>query len=329
MTLMTFSKDILFLVVLTDCLTINRLFPQSLYLLIKARDIEMNDELKELLRSVLKDCKHSLRFVELIIKARNYGLDDEEKSELKRRCQKTIEGIDWELNQNSSFDYLDQQQIKEIIDTPPYRKINESDIFLAFGAMTEEEQLQRAKEILEKQKNKNEQPSANEKNAAEEPKRLSDAIWKVQSEKNNFEEIRKITQEKATKEIYLDELCEDGDENLEPTDEEKIAIEQALKENKRYSLEDVFCNGESEDSPFIEENKGGEMKIFIFNDVGKEIKIHPATKVYLTKGDFSSIQPLEERTFYLPQNANPLIKLWDNREDRGLQILVSPNKCRK
>jgi hypothetical protein len=42
---------------------------------------------------------YSQRLVELIIKQRDYGLTKQESLELKEKCQKTIEKIDWHLNE--------------------------------------------------------------------------------------------------------------------------------------------------------------------------------------------------------------------------------------
>jgi hypothetical protein len=42
---------------------------------------------------------YSQRFVELIIKQRDYGLTKQESLELKEKSQKTIEKIDWHLNE--------------------------------------------------------------------------------------------------------------------------------------------------------------------------------------------------------------------------------------
>lgn len=55
------------------------------------------------------------------------------------------------------------------------------------------------------------------------------------------------------------------------------------------------------------------MKFVYYND----------TEVHGTKCDMSTIHPLEERTFILPENTYPWVKMWDYGE-RGLSILVSP-----
>lgn len=69
------------------------------------------------------------------------------------------------------------------------------------------------------------------------------------------------------------------------------------------------------------------MKFVYYNDTGREIGIHPATKEHGTKCDMSTIQPLEERTFILPDEYTyPWVKMWDYGEKRGLSILVSPRK---
>ncbi len=68
------------------------------------------------------------------------------------------------------------------------------------------------------------------------------------------------------------------------------------------------------------------MKFVYFNDTGREVSIHPATKIHGTKCDMTTIKPLEERTFHLPKNTYPWVKMWDYGEERGLSILVSPTK---
>lgn len=70
----------------------------------------------------------------------------------------------------------------------------------------------------------------------------------------------------------------------------------------------------------------GIIKFVYFNDTGREVGIHSATEIHGTTGDMSTIQPLEERIFYLPPNTYPWVKMWDYGEERGLSILVSPRK---
>ena len=66
------------------------------------------------------------------------------------------------------------------------------------------------------------------------------------------------------------------------------------------------------------------MKFVYYNDTGRVVSIHPATEVHGTKCDMSTIHPLEERTFILPENTYPWVKMWDYGEEHGLSILVSP-----
>ncbi|MFC4323195.1 hypothetical protein [Litchfieldia salsa] len=68
------------------------------------------------------------------------------------------------------------------------------------------------------------------------------------------------------------------------------------------------------------------MKFVYYNDTGREISIHPATELSGIKCDMTIIQPLEERTFYLPLNTFPWVKMWDYGEKRGLSILVTAQK---
>lgn len=67
------------------------------------------------------------------------------------------------------------------------------------------------------------------------------------------------------------------------------------------------------------------MKFVYYNDTGREVSIHLGTKdVYKVECDMSTIQPLQERVFYLPDNTYPWVKMWDYGEQRGLSILVIP-----
>lgn len=66
------------------------------------------------------------------------------------------------------------------------------------------------------------------------------------------------------------------------------------------------------------------MKFVYFNDTRRNVSIHPATESHGTKCDTNTIKPLEQRTFYLPENTYPLVKMWDYGTERGLSILVSP-----
>lgn len=68
------------------------------------------------------------------------------------------------------------------------------------------------------------------------------------------------------------------------------------------------------------------MKFKFVNDTGRLVTIHPGTKnsgVMYFEHDI--IQPLEVRTFLLPEGTYPYVKLWDN-EYYGLSILVSPQR---
>ncbi|SOC27596.1 hypothetical protein SAMN05880501_12411 [Ureibacillus xyleni] len=68
------------------------------------------------------------------------------------------------------------------------------------------------------------------------------------------------------------------------------------------------------------------MKFVYFNDTGREVKIHPATRVHGTECDMSIIEHLESRVFVLPEGTYPWVKMWDFGPERGLSILVSPQK---
>ncbi|HZH61966.1 MAG TPA: hypothetical protein VEY70_20840 [Metabacillus sp.] len=68
------------------------------------------------------------------------------------------------------------------------------------------------------------------------------------------------------------------------------------------------------------------MKFIFYNDTGREVIIHPATEIQGTKCDMSVIKPLEERTFYLPENTYPSVKMWDYGERNGLSIFVLPQQ---
>ena len=57
------------------------------------------------------------------------------------------------------------------------------------------------------------------------------------------------------------------------------------------------------------------MKFVYYNDTGRNVSIHSATEAHGVKCNMSVVQPLEERTFYLPPNKYP----WEI----GLSILVS------
>jgi hypothetical protein len=115
----------------------------------------MNEDLKKLLCSVLKEDDYSIRLIELIIKRKN-GLIDQESLELKEKCQKIIDEINWELQLSSSYYSignwtLNKEQIKNVIETEP-KKIRESNVINGV-CLPEKEQLTIAKEILEKRKN--------------------------------------------------------------------------------------------------------------------------------------------------------------------------------
>ena len=72
--------------------------------------------------------------------------------------------------------------------------------------------------------------------------------------------------------------------------------------------------------------EGKNLKFVYYNDTGREVSIHPATEIHGTKCDMSPIKPLEMRTFNLPENTYPWVKMWDYGEKHGLSILVSPER---
>lgn len=70
--------------------------------------------------------------------------------------------------------------------------------------------------------------------------------------------------------------------------------------------------------------------MFVFyNDTGREVYIHVATKIHGCEVNMSPIKPNEERIFELPEGNYPLVKMWDYGGDKGLSILVSPIKIEK
>lgn len=71
------------------------------------------------------------------------------------------------------------------------------------------------------------------------------------------------------------------------------------------------------------------MKFVYFNDTGRDVTIHSATKEHGTVCDMTTIKPLEERVFTLPNGTYPWVKMWDYGEKYGLSILVSPVKDRE
>lgn len=68
------------------------------------------------------------------------------------------------------------------------------------------------------------------------------------------------------------------------------------------------------------------MKFEFLNDTGREVSIHPATEKYGVECDMTTIAQAEVRTFHLPEGTYPGMKLWDYGEERGLMILVTPEK---
>ncbi|REB11147.1 hypothetical protein DVB69_01230 [Sporosarcina sp. BI001-red] len=66
------------------------------------------------------------------------------------------------------------------------------------------------------------------------------------------------------------------------------------------------------------------MKFIYFNDTGRKVLIHPATFISGCASSDTAIEPLEERTFVLPEGSYPWVKMWDYGPGVGLQILVSP-----
>lgn len=71
------------------------------------------------------------------------------------------------------------------------------------------------------------------------------------------------------------------------------------------------------------------MKFVYYNDTGRLISVHPATKSHGVKCNMSVIKPLEERSFHLPPNTYPWVKMWDYGLEHGLSILVSAQKNKK
>ncbi|QHE52767.1 hypothetical protein [Pontibacillus sp. HMF3514] len=68
------------------------------------------------------------------------------------------------------------------------------------------------------------------------------------------------------------------------------------------------------------------MKFKYYNDTGREVSIHPGTEMNGIRCSMDLIKPHEERTFYLPENTYPWVKMWDYGDKKGLSILVSPQK---
>jgi len=60
------------------------------------------------------------------------------------------------------------------------------------------------------------------------------------------------------------------------------------------------------------------------NDTKRKVSIHPATTRYNCIPDMDVIMPLEICTFQLPEGKGAWVKMWDYGEERGLQILVTP-----
>ncbi|MGP4107762.1 hypothetical protein [Virgibacillus sp. L01] len=65
-------------------------------------------------------------------------------------------------------------------------------------------------------------------------------------------------------------------------------------------------------------------KFIYFNDTERPVTIHPATEKYGVICKANKISPLEERTFYLPNESYPHVKMWDHGSEHGLCILVTP-----
>ena len=66
------------------------------------------------------------------------------------------------------------------------------------------------------------------------------------------------------------------------------------------------------------------MKFKFYNDTNRVVSVHPATFSHGCTGSDEPIQPLEERTFLLPEGTYPWVKMWDYGEEMGLSILISP-----
>lgn len=67
------------------------------------------------------------------------------------------------------------------------------------------------------------------------------------------------------------------------------------------------------------------MKFKYYNDTNRVVTVHPATFLHGCIGNKDSIQPLEIRTFLLPEGTYPWVKMWDHQES-GLCILISPTE---
>lgn len=68
------------------------------------------------------------------------------------------------------------------------------------------------------------------------------------------------------------------------------------------------------------------MKFYYYNDTQRNVGIHPAMEGYGVKCDMSVIKHGEVREFLLPENAVPLLKMWDYQKHGGdLQILIMPH----
>ncbi|GIO99916.1 hypothetical protein J14TS5_50020 [Paenibacillus lautus] len=52
------------------------------------------------------------------------------------------------------------------------------------------------------------------------------------------------------------------------------------------------------------------MRFDFFNDTGREVRIHPATFEGRCEVNAEKIQPLEIRSFTLPPDTYPVLKLW-------------------
>ncbi|RKP55570.1 hypothetical protein D7Z26_10330 [Cohnella endophytica] len=68
------------------------------------------------------------------------------------------------------------------------------------------------------------------------------------------------------------------------------------------------------------------MKFEYYNDTGRDISIHAATESSGITCDMSIIKPLETRTFIIPTDTYPWVKMWDHGELLGLCILVYAKK---
>jgi hypothetical protein len=69
-------------------------------------------------------------------------------------------------------------------------------------------------------------------------------------------------------------------------------------------------------------------KFVYYNDTGRLVGIHPATRTHGCECDMAGIKHGEVREFILPEGTYAWVKMWDYG-NAGLQILVSPHSYEK